>query len=147
MQYFKAGSIALIIISISHLAGHFLLVPHFQLIHNYTGLMPANGTEKELLTLMNHYHRRIGGSPMSMMDIQQGLSLCYSLFFFWMGVLNLTVYRTLRRTRGLIGRLAFLNAGMLAVGTIICAIYFFWLPVFSFGIAAILFGIASRAKD
>lgn len=144
MRFFKIGSIVLLVISASHLAGHFMLVPHFQLNNNFTGAIPSNETEVKLLSLMNHYHKRIGGSPMSMMDIQNGLSLCYSLFFLWAGILNLMIYQSLRRNRIMLIRLSYLNSAILFLGAIISLVYFFWLPVLSFATAMVLFLVAAR---
>lgn len=142
MPYFRIACFVLLITSASHLAGHFFLVPHFQLIHNITGKIPANETEKELLTLMNHYHKKVGGAQMSMMDIQQGLSLTYALFFFWMGALNLLLYKPIRRNHRLLARISYLNTAMLGVGVTIAIIYFFWLPIVSFALAMVFFAIA-----
>ena len=141
MPYFRIACFLLLITSASHLAGHFFLVPHFQLIHNITGKLPANDTEKAMLSLMNHYHKKVGGSRMSMMDIQNGLSLTYALFFFWMGALNLLLYKPIRRNHRLLARISYLNTAMLGVGVLIAIIYFFWLPIASFALAMIFFAI------
>lgn len=142
MPYFRIASFILLITSASHLAGHFLLVPHFQLIHNITGKIPANDIEHEMLVLMNHYHKKVGGAQMSMMDIQNGLSLAYALFFFWIGALNLLLYKPMRRNHRLLARISYLNTAMLGIGVMIAIIYFFWLPIASFVLAMILFAMA-----
>ena len=141
MPYFRIACVILLITSASHLAGHFLLVPYFQLIHNFTAKIPESSVEKEMLTLMNHYHRKVGGKQMSMMDIQNGLSLMYALFFFWTGALNLLLYKPIRRNHRLLARISYLNTAVLGVGMLIAIIYFFWLPILSFGLAMIFFAI------
>jgi|GEM_PF-3941212 uncharacterized membrane protein len=142
MPYFRIASFILLITSASHLAGHFFMLPHFQLTSNITGKMPENSTEKEMLTLMNQYHRKVGGSEMSMMDIQNGLSLTYGLFFLWMGALNLLLYKPIRRNHRLLARISYLNTVMLGIGVAIAVVYFFWLPIASFALAMIFFAIA-----
>jgi hypothetical protein len=142
MPYFRIACFILSITSVSHLAGHFFLVPHFQLIHNISGKIPENNTEKKMLALMNQYHRKIGGSEMSMMDVQNGLSLTYALFFFWMGALNLLLYKPIRRNHRLLARISYLNTAMLGLGVMIAVVYFFWLPIASFALAMVFFMIA-----
>ncbi len=141
MPYFRIASYLLLITCTSHLAGHFFLVPQFQLIHNIVNI-PQNETERELLRLMNDYHRSVGGSSLSMMDIQNGLSLCYALFFFWLGAFNLLLYKPVRRNHRLLARISFLNSFMLALGTCISVVYFFWLPVASFAACLLMFVLA-----
>jgi hypothetical protein len=142
MPYFRIGGIILLITGVSHLAGHFFLLPQFRLIHNITSKVPGNPSEKELLDLMNNYHKTVGGTPMSMMDIQNGLSLCYGLLLLWSGSLSLILYKPIRRNHRLLTTLSFLYAGMLFLGLIISLIYFFWLPVASFSAAFLFFLLA-----
>lgn len=142
MLYYRIACYLLMFTAASHLAGHFYLVPQFQLVHPVTGGMPANETEHRLLTLMNDYHKRIGGSALSMMDIQNGLSLAYSLFFLWLGALNLLLLKPIRRNHRLLARISFLNVAMLAIGVVISFLYFFWLPVVSFFAILVFFLIA-----
>ncbi len=141
MPYFKIACYLLLITCISHLAGHFFLVPQLQLVHNIVSI-PQNETERELLRLMNEYHRPVGGASISMMDIQNGLSLCYALFFFWLGALNLLLYKPVRRNHRLLARVSFFNSFMLALGTGIAIIYFFWLPIASFAACMVMFMLA-----
>jgi hypothetical protein len=143
MQFFRVGSILLILISVSHFIGHFVLIPHLQLIHNFTGKLPANEVERQMLTLMNHYHKKVGGENISMMDIQNGLSFCYGLFFLWAGVLNLLLLKGLVRNKRLLMQISLFNAAILAIGGVISIGYFFWLPVASFFVTAVLFAIAA----
>ncbi len=142
MQFFRIASILLIVIGISHLTGHFLIIPYLQLQHGMTSVLPSNEVETELLRLMNHYHKHIGGTPISMMDIQNGLSLVYALFFLWTGVLNLLLAKGLVRNKRLLSQISFLNAFVLLIGAWISYVYFFWLPLVSFIISAAAFIIA-----
>ena len=143
MQYFRIASIMLIVIGTSHLIGHFLLIPHLQLTYNFTGELPKNQTEEKLLELMNNYSRNIGGSNLSMMDLQNGLSLCYALFFLWMGALNILIVKGLVRNQRLLSHICFLNVGFLIFGAAISWRYFFWLPIASFISSAIMFIVAA----
>ena len=123
----------------SHLAGHFSIVPHFRLIHTIEGVVPTNSTEEKLLALMNHYHKTVGGAPMSMMDIQNGLSLCFAILLLWSGSLALMLYKPLRRNHRLLTTLSFLYAGMLFICLMVSLVYFFWLPVTGFASAFLFF--------
>jgi hypothetical protein len=143
MQFFRIASILLVVIFASHLAGHLFLIPHLQLTHNVTGQMPSNETEEKLLSLMNHYHRHVGGSSISMMDIQNGLSLCYSIFFLWAGILNLLILKGLVRNKRLLSQISIVNAVVLFIGAWISVEYFFWLPFVSFLVTGILFVVAA----
>jgi hypothetical protein len=140
MTYFRIASYLLLIVGTSHLVGHFILLPHFLL--SDTGIIPGNETERELLALMNNYHRIVGGSSVSMMDIQNGLSLCYSLLFFWIGGINILIAKPVRRNHRLLARISFLNASLLFAGVIVAMLYFFWLPVVSFGAPSFLYLLA-----
>lgn len=142
MPFFRLAGIVLLFVSASHLAGHFLLVPGFRLAGGLSGLPPENATEKQLIVLMNEYHKEIGGKQISMMDIQDGLSLCYALFFALSGGLALLIFRPIRRNHRLLTRISFLYAAALLAGMLISMIYFFWLPVVSFLFGSTLFLIA-----
>lgn len=143
MPIFRLAGIVLLFVSASHLTGHFLLIPGFRLAGGLSGgLPPENATEKQLFVLMNEYHKEIGGKQMSMMDLQDGLSLCYSLFFALSGGLALLISRPIRRNHRLLTRISFLYAAALLAGMLISMVYFFWLPVVSFLIGSTLFLIA-----
>ena len=143
MQFFRIAAVLLIVIGISHLAGQLFLIPHLQLTHNLTGELPANQTEQKLLELMNHYQKHIAGTNISMMEIQMGLSFCYSMFFIWMGVLNLFMLKGLIRNKRLLAEICILNMVMLLTGAAVAYTYFFWLPFISFLMPAILFVVAA----
>ena len=88
---------------------------------------------------MNEYERSIGGSRLSVMDLQTGLSLAYALFILWSGVLNLMISKGLVRNKRLLVQISMFNAVVLFLGAWISWSYFFWLPLVSFLVAAILF--------
>lgn len=98
MVYYRIGSYILVLTGISHLIGHIILFSHFTLQYNFSGLIPANDTELILLKLMNNYHRDVGGASVSMMDLLNGLSLCYSLFFLWTGMFGIFLINICRNT-------------------------------------------------
>jgi hypothetical protein len=143
MLFFRIASLVLLLIGISHLAGHFLLIPQLNMTANFSGAIPGNETEHKLLDLMNNYSRDVGGFKISMMDIQNGLSLCYSIFFLWTGLLNLLLLKGLVRNKRLLSQISLLNVIVLVIGAFISTRYFFWLPMASFGLSAILYLIAA----
>jgi hypothetical protein len=127
---FRWGSGLAIITGASHLVGHFLPIPI------------ENTHEAELLSLMTSYQKPILGGAMSMMDIQNGLSLCYSLFFFLFGIANFHVIKRAVDYK-LINDLSKVYAIGMFIGTLISLRYFFWLPVISFLTLALIFSISA----
>jgi uncharacterized membrane protein len=142
MVYFRIAGFVLLLISAFHLAGHFLILPYFSLSKNFVGNFADGSTEKQLLDLMNNYHKDINGKPISMMDIQHGLSLCYSLFFAFLGAIVLVIWKPVRRNHRLLARISFLYTTGLLGGMLISMIFFFWLPAVTFFVASLLFLIA-----
>jgi hypothetical protein len=128
-QYFKAGSYVLITVSILHLFGQLFLTK------------PNNTAERELLYLMTTYKKDIAGASLSMMEIQDGLSLCYALFFLFTGCMNFFIVNNIH-DKAVLKPIALINALALFVGTVISIIYFFWLPVISFALAMTFFTLA-----
>lgn len=143
MQFFRIASVLLVIISLSHLCGHLFVIPELQLTHNFSGQLPANETEQKLFSLMSDYQKDVGGSRVSMMDLQTGLSLAYALFFLWAGILNLMISKGLVRNKRLLTQISMLNAVILFAGAWISWSYFFWLPMVSFLVSAVLFVVGS----
>ncbi|HYF69685.1 MAG TPA: hypothetical protein VD884_16185 [Ohtaekwangia sp.] len=139
MLFFRIGSYILILTGISHLIGHIILFLHFTLHNNFTGLIPANDTELNLLKSMNDYQRVVGGTPVSMMDFLNGLSLCYSLFFLWSGIVSVMLVQLLHLNSVVIKKISLLNSIVLCCGAIIAVTYFFWPPVLSFASAGFFF--------
>ena len=143
MIYFRIACVVLILISVSHLTGHFVIYPRLQLTNQLSDHFPSNKTEETLLQLMNEYHKQIGGKSLSFMDIQNGLSLCYALFFFWLGFVNLMIAKGLTRNRRMLSHICLFNSAMLLTGMVISFVYFFWLPFVSFLAALVFFVIAA----
>ena len=128
--FFRTGSYALLLVSMAHLIGHF-------------GLQrPASETERKVIAVMKAYEKEVAGGSMSMIDLVDGLNLCYALFFLFAGIINLYLANTRSEDRELLKTISFLNASLLTAGLIISIIYFFWVPVVSFGVGAICFLIA-----
>ena len=143
MVYFRIACVVLLLISISHLTGHFLLYPRLQLTNQISEHFPSNKTEEDLLRLMNDYQREVGGKSLTFMDIQNGLSLCYGLFFFWLGLINLMMAKGLIRNKRMLSQICLFNGAMLLAGVVISFVYFFWLPLVSFLVAMIFFLVAA----
>jgi hypothetical protein len=143
MLFFRIACIVLILTSASHLAGHFFLIPQLHLTDNFSSVFPANETERSLMKMMNEYEKSVGGASVSMRDIQNGLSLCYGIFFLWTGILNIIISKGLVRNKRMLVQICFLNVAVLLIGAWISHLYFFWLPLSSFTITAILFGLAA----
>jgi hypothetical protein len=141
MTYYRFGAYSLMIIGVCHLAGHFLLAPHLSLVNNFTGMLPSNEVERQLLEMMNQYKRNVGGSMLSMMDLQHGLSLWYSLFFLWQGVVTFFLGK-INLPINALGKLSIINCVCLMIGTVISIFYFFWFPSVSVLVAATLFYLA-----
>jgi hypothetical protein len=135
LKYFKIGCYVLVFIACAHLVGHFLPVN------------ASNETESQLLFLMNSYPKKILGGKMTMMDIQKGLSLCYSLFFLSSGTLNLYLIRKKLINESSLKPIALINTITFGIGTVISLIYFFWLPVISFLIATFFFSMSVIQKN
>ena len=143
MQFFRIASVLLIVISLSHLCGHLFVIPQLQIIHNFSGQLPANETEEKLFSMMSGYQKNVGGTRLTVMDIQTGLSLAYALFFLWTGVLNLMLSKGLVRNKRLLSQISMLNAVILFGGAWISWSYFFWLPLVSFLVTAALFVVGA----
>jgi hypothetical protein len=140
MLYFRIACFFLLFTGLSHLAGHFVLLPHFTLTYSP---LPTESAERTTLDMMNSYHKVVGGREVSYMDIQNGLSLCYSLFFLWLGLTFLMIAKGLTRNKRMLSHISLFNAGMLLMGVVISYRYFFWVPLASFAIAMVLFIVAA----
>jgi hypothetical protein len=128
-SYFKAGSYTLVVVSISHLIGQFWLT------------RPANNTERELMHLMTSYEKKIAGGSLSMMEVQDGLSLSYALFFLFAGCMNLFLAQAIH-DNSVLKPISLINALTFFVGAVISILYFFWLPVVSFTLPMVCFTLA-----
>jgi hypothetical protein len=143
MLFFRIACILLLFTSASHLAGHFFLIPQLHVANNFSAVFPANETERSLMKMMIEYEKNVGGAKVSMMDIQNGLSLCYGVFFLWTGILNLIISKGLVRNKRMLVQICFLNIAVMLVGAWISHLYFFWVPLASFSLTAIFFGLAA----
>jgi len=84
---FQFGCWAAVTIAVVHLAGH-LMGPQ----------VPANDTERQLLTLATTYRFTLpGGAERSLMDFLNGFSLMFSLLVATMGGVGLIVQKRARQ--------------------------------------------------
>lgn len=132
MLFFKIGSYILILTCFLHLFGH-LQEP-----------LPENDIEQQLITLMTTYAINVGaGQSVTMMGLQKGFSLCFSLLFLWSGVLSLFLLRQLADKPQFLKRISMLYSSALLVGTVISLVYFFFAPTICFALGLIAFSMAS----
>jgi hypothetical protein len=125
--YAKLASYALIISSALQIVMHFWVIK------------PSGPEEMYLLELMRSFHKNFAGGSMSPKDIQDGLNLCYALFFLYIGIINLLITRSKETSSQ--QKVSLLTSFTLSIGTAVSIIYFFWLPVVLFSITAICFFI------
>ena len=128
LKLFRIAAIIQFLIAGGHITGHFLMKK------------PINATEQKIIVTMASYEKVIAGGKMSILDSYDGLNICYGLFFLFAGSINLATTRNADFVR----LPALVNAITMAVGAIISAIYFFWIPTTYFVLCSMLF-IASRA--
>lgn len=119
LRCFSTGCIFLCIVSVAHLGGHLLPIPL------------ENPTEIKLMTLMNTYPKKIAGGEMTLMDIQNGLSLCYSVFFLFSGIISFILFKRDPVQWQLLKTISLVNALTFGIVMIISVVYFFWIPVIS----------------
>ena len=100
---------------------------------------PMNETEGILFRLMNSYHKPIAGGEMTMMDIQDGLNICYGMFFLVLGIVNLYCLRYQQTNVSFIKGLSRIESFFFLIGTGISIVYFYWLPVVYFLVLSIFF--------
>jgi hypothetical protein len=101
---------------------------------------PENETEKQLLDLMINYKMYIGSDEITMMGLQKGFSLVFTLFLIWPGVLGLYVSK--RVSTQLLRNINFIYVGVLLAELAISLVYFFIIPTACVAIATLFFGIA-----
>ena len=129
ISLFRIASHILIIVALVHITGHFWLTAN------------ASDEEKRLLQLMAEHQKGIVGGTMSMADILHGLNVCYALFFLFAGTLNLVLARN-TTDQTLLRKVSAVNVLAFASGAFISLFYFYWLPVFAFGLVALLFSLS-----
>ncbi len=128
MLWFRIGSFALIATGFIHLIGHF------------RGINPANETEKQLIDLMTGYV--LQPINITMMELFNGFSLFYALFFLMTGELDLWLSRAYKENPTEVKKIAVVNIIGLGVGTGISFYYFFFAPILCISIALVCFVIS-----
>ena len=133
---FKIGCIAAILTALIHLAGHVSGAPP-----------PANETEVKLMDLATNYKAALpGGAHRSLMDLQTGFSLSYSLFLAMIGGAGIVVRRRASGDPVLMLAVARVFAGGGAVLLAISLSYFFIIPTMCLAFVTVCFAIASVAS-
>ena len=129
-RLFKAGAVLLVLLGLVH---------SLSLIRD---LVPANDTERQLLTLMNTYRFNLMGSMRSMTDLFRGFSIAFTVASIGLGVLDLTLAG---ERSALLRRVALVNIVWLAVLVGIALRYFFAAPL-AFQVVALLIFAAAWLK-
>ncbi len=126
-RFFKSGGVFLILLGLVHSISFF------------EKLVPANDTERQLLSLMSSYKFNLMGSHRSMGDLFQGFSVAFMLAALGMGALTVAVSN--ERT-SLLKRVALVIAIWLALMTGVSLHYFFAAPTSFLVVALLLFVLA-----
>ena len=129
MIYFRIGCVALLLTACLHLVGHF------------NGLTPTNDTEKQLLDLMINYKMYIGSDEITMMGMQKGFSLLFTVLLIWPGMLGL--YLAKNSTTQTLRIVNFMYVGAMVIETGVSQIYFFIVPTACVAISTLFFVIAA----
>lgn len=108
------------------------------LIFHFAFSEPLNMIEAHLFSFMTNYEKPFAGGKMTAMDIQNGLNICYALFLFFIGFLNLWLLKKLYNTH-IIYSLAMISSVPFILGALVSIIYFFWIPVALFTLVALCF--------
>jgi hypothetical protein len=128
------GSYLLFAISAFHITGHLILA------------RPQNPAEEQMVHFMQTHVKYVVGGKMTLWDLQTGLNWCYSLFFAGLGSLNLYLSGTLEAS--VLKNISWINAAIFSSGAVISLIWFFWFPVISFALPAVIFLLcAIRLKN
>jgi hypothetical protein len=125
MKIFTLGCYLLLVISFIHLIGHLILA------------RPQNPAEAEMVQFMQTHVKHVVGGKMTLWDLQTGLNWCHTLFFAGLGSLNLYLSKILERSA--LKNISRINAIILFSGAVISFIWFFWFPVISFALPAVIF--------
>ena len=126
-RLFKAGAVALLILGLVH---------SLSLIRER---VPANDTERQLLSLMSSYKLNLMGSMRSMDDLVRGFSVSFML-----GALGFTLFDLLLwgERPGLLKRAALANIIWLAAMTAVSLRYFFVIPTSFLAVSLLIFVLA-----
>lgn len=112
------------------------------LVHSLSLLgkqVPANDTERQLLSLMSNYKFNVMGSMRSMDNFLRGFSISFMLGVLCLGAVDLALCR---ESVGLLKRIALINAIYLAAMTAVGLRYFFVFPNSFLAFALIIFAAA-----
>ncbi len=126
-RFFKSGGVFLILLGLVHSISFF------------KKLVPANDTERQLLSLMTSYKFNLMGSLRSMDNLFQGFSVAFMLAALGMGALTLAVSN---ERASLLKRVALITTIWLAVMTGVSLHYFFPAPTSFLAVALLLFVLA-----
>jgi hypothetical protein len=126
----KTGAVVLVLLGLAH---------SLSFIENQ---VPANDTERQLLSLMANYKFDLMGSARSMGDLFRGFSISFMLAAIGLGVLDLLLSG---ERAGLLKRVALLNTAWLAAMTGVSVYYFFVVPT-SLLAATLLIFVAAWLK-
>lgn len=120
-----------------------ILTGLLKLIGQFQEPTPANERERQLWELMTTYQVDVGnGATVTIMGIQKGFSLCFSLMFLWAGVLGLFLVKQFAGNPGGLRKIAIINSAALVIGTGISVVYFFFIPTACFALALVFFILA-----
>jgi hypothetical protein len=129
MKIFTSGCYLLLVISAIHFIGHLILA------------RPQNPDEAEMVQFMQTHVKHVVGGKMTLWDLQTGLNWCHTLFFAGLGSLNLYLSKILERPA--LKNISRINAVIFSSGTVISLIWFFWFPVISFALPAVIFFLST----
>lgn len=125
LKLFRTASIVLILIGISHPVIHFAT------------RNPKNDTEEELFRQMAMYQKPMIGGEMSMLQLQDGLNICYGVFLLFFGVVNLYCFAQTDRDSSFIKGLSRIESMMFLACFVVSIIFFFWVPAVYLGLFAV----------
>lgn len=113
-RLFKAGAASLLILGVVH---------SLSLLRD---LVPANDTERQLVSLMSNYKFNLMGSARTMADMLRGFSVSFMVAALGFGIFDFSLST---ERAGLLKRVALLNIVWLAVMVAVSWRYFFIIPV------------------
>lgn len=130
---FKFGCWAALVAAAVHLGGHIALP-----------LSPVNEAERQLLDLASGYRFAFpGGSERTLMDMLDGFSLTFAVFFASLGAVGLVVARRGQQDALLMYGVAQSAAVASAVTLAISLTHFFIVPNLFIAVVAVCFGVAA----
>jgi len=131
--FFRIGAWACIVTSLIHLAGQLAGAPG-----------PKNPTEETLFKLLTTYQRDVGaGFRRTTSDFLNGLSLCFSVFVAWVGVLSILAARRHGDDARFMTTISRICAVFSAAALVISVVYFFLPPTVC--LAVVFLGFAGAA--